>query len=123
MKPTAFRYEVNLRVSLTKREVEVLTAVCERHYDSAVRALSKPGKDAVINACRTGLLGGFAVTDAVFTYRQLDTLAKGLEGARTDEEVALYATVKKLMKLVTEERMRIDRNELTAPTLWAGVTT
>jgi hypothetical protein len=118
MKPLAFRYDVHLRLQLTRREVEVLALVCERHYDSAVRALSKPGEDAVINACRTGLLGGFHVTEAVFTYRQLDTLSKGLEGARTDEEVALYITVKKLMKLVNEERMRVDQNELSAALLW-----
>lgn len=130
MKPTAFRYEVNLRVELTRREVDLLIAVCDRHYDFAVRGLAAPGEGAVLNAFRNHLNIPTRVpaspedtAEGLFTYRQLDTLAKGLENAgmvpdTASEERKLYMTVKKLMKLVNEEYRRVGQNELAASLLW-----
>lgn len=127
MIPASFKYEVNLRVELTREEVELLTNLCLHHYDRAVRALVEPGEGAVLNAFRNHLLytdpGGKHATDTaegLFTYRQLDTLAKGLESAKTPKEQKLSEQVKKLMKLVAEERRRVDQNELAAPLLWVG---
>ena len=125
MKPTAFRYEVHIRIELTRSELDLLIDLCDKHYDSAVRGLAEPGKSAALNNVRNHMNYPPSTSwkpddtaEGLFTYRQLDALAKALEGADSVAGLNLAVTVKKLMTLVTEERRRVDQNELAAPLLF-----
>lgn len=106
MEPLRWEFEAQVRVQLSRSEVDLLRVVCERHYDSAVRALSEPGKGAVLNGASNTCVND--TTEATFTYRQLDTLVKGLEGPQNDKEFELYAHFRRLLIALRDEGKRVN---------------
>lgn len=109
MEIARFEYEVTAVLRLSKEEVERLSAACDRHYDSAVRALSEPGPGAILNAARNSLSfgdedGGREFANVCVTRRQLDTLAKATE--LTD--LASTIRCKSLMAAIDEELRRLE---------------
>lgn len=109
MEPLRYEYDAQVRVQLSKQEIKLLREVCERHYDSAVRALSEPGKGAVLNGADNTCVGELG--EATFTYRQLDTLVKGLEGPQNDKEMELYTHFRRLLLVLREESKRVNDPE------------
>ncbi len=111
MTPTRFCYLPTLNVELTRTELTIMRAACERHYDSAVVGLSVPGPEAVLNAANTQFLAQpeATSTQVEFTYQQLDLLAKALERATTHTEHALYLTARMMMNVLGREADRINK--------------
>ena len=110
MKPVRFGYEPTICVLLSREDVRTLRTVCERHYDAAVRALSIPGRGAILNGANTMLLDNkLTEVEVPFTYRQLDTLAKGLEGAENPDEARMYLKARWMMAALSREADRINR--------------
>lgn len=110
MTPVRFGYEPTICVLLTREEVKTLRAVCERHYDVAVRALSIPGRGAILNAANTMLMDSTREeVEVPLNYRQLDTLAKGLEGAQNAEEARMYLLARLMMATLGREADRVNK--------------
>lgn len=116
-----FKYEVLTMLRLTKPEVEILSKLCESHYDHAVKALSVPGAGAVLNAARNTFESGedgVEFADVEFTSRQLDTLAKATEGAWVSPfisrggEFAFYQKLTKMLREAHTESARINPDHI-----------
>lgn len=104
MNRVRFAYEVTVILRLNRYDVETLSRLCERHYDSAVRGLSEPGTDAILNGARNCLRDGEAWTETEVTRRQLDLLAKACEGM----ERAYRERFVSLIHDVDTERARVE---------------
>ena len=122
MERIRFEREVKTVLRLTKKEVEILSQACESHYDAAVRALSLPGKGAILNGARTSLEFGDEEgkgewVDVEVTSRQLDTLAKATEihapYASTPEATLDFTMAfRELMRDATDEWFNLNPHAL-----------
>lgn len=110
MEPIRFVYDAKLRVKLTAAEVSTLRAMCERHYDATVRSLSVAGSNAVLNAAANTICNNTSV-EVDFTYRQLDTLAKALEGADSAQEAQLYLRAMKMLRALGKEANEVNNEK------------
>ena len=64
------QYIVQVEIELSREDIQLLTACCDTHYDSKVRALSCPGPDAWVNGMRN-MMGG--EWDTAFTGKWVKT--------------------------------------------------
>lgn len=98
MKVDGYKYDVSVMVTFTPDEVKAMTRLSQEHYDGLCRSTSKPG----------GFLYGLmnhvvwcdastAITAYPLSWRQVDTLTKILESAKTPLEVELYHQMAKTL--------------------------
>lgn len=104
MERVRFEYEVRTVLRLSEAEVAQLTEACEGHYDHAVKSLSRPGPNAILNATRNTLEDGFA--EVGMTNRQFDTLCKAVE---LMHDMRLYYRLRKLLNECADESRRLNR--------------
>lgn len=77
-----FEAEFKAVLTFTRDEVEFLAECCNQHYDAHIRSLVIPGKGAIVNGMRTGLVSGMDSTSSSYTYRQIDSLMKAIEDGK-----------------------------------------
>lgn len=92
-----FEYEVFTVLRLTEAERSTIKAVCDAHYDLKVRALIAEAFWQLSS-----------VIEVRLTYRQLDTLCKGMESAITIEEQEIKKTLAAMLREASAERFRLN---------------
>lgn len=112
MKAVSYLFEASLIVEFTKDDLDFLRPLCERHYDIEARALSVPGKGAILNAASVTLRDNDS-SEVRVTYRQLGLLFKVLESTVGEDEVQkaapLYLRIGWWMRDLRAEEKRIER--------------
>jgi hypothetical protein len=96
MKRVRYEYEVYTVVSFTEEERNAIRAVCDAHYDQKVRQLVHDVFWQISSRIEVKL-----------TYRQLDTLCKGMESAVTIAEQAIKRELAAMLREAGAERVRL----------------
>lgn len=98
MKVDGYKYDVSVMVTFAPDEVKAMTRLSQEHCDGLCKSASKPGGSLY------GLMNhavwceaSTAVTAYPLSWRDVDTLAKILESARTPLEVELYHQMRKTL--------------------------
>ena len=116
MKLDYYFYKVQTEVVFTEADVDAAIRCSERHYDAKCRAASKVGgflygmKNQVraLPAMESHPEEKRESATHGFSWDELDTLQKILEGAMDDEERALYQTVCEIFAGTRKESERLN---------------
>lgn len=117
MKLDCFFYKVQTEVVFTEADVDVAIRCSERHYDAKCRAASKQGGFLYGMKNQVRPLPGVNPGDPEekvesathgFSWDQLDTLAKIMEGAVDPEERAFGDAVRRIFAETRKESERIN---------------
>lgn len=115
MKHAGYEYEIRMRISFTRAEIERLRWLAEMHYDHACRALSIPGDGAFLN----GLWHSLPIdssnpedtADVALTCRQLDTLRKVLEQGQDAYDAGMFLALGRIWNTAAEHGTRVRASE------------
>lgn len=117
MKLDHFFYRVQTEVVFTEADVDVAIRCSERHYDHKCRSASKQGGFLYGMKNQVRPLPGVNPGDPEekvesatygFSWDQLDTLAKIMEGAMDAEERAFAESVREIFAATRKESERIN---------------
>lgn len=105
-----FFYAVQSELRFTEHDVDILMRCSKRHYDAKCRGLSVGGFIAGMKNQFYTVKGEERPKDATrnFSWQDLDITCKVLEGARNDEEAALYGRLRELFAEARKESERLN---------------
>lgn len=105
MKLDYFFYRVQTEVIFTKADIDIAIRCSQRHYDAKCRAASEIG--GFLYGMRNKVHDEESATHG-FSWDELDTLQKIMEGAMDAEEATFYNVVRRIFAETRKESERVN---------------